>query len=151
MYKKVIVIGSGIRAWVYGMAMWVITVRCMLDWSCHLALRLGIRDLIYSKCIKRLEKKHMVFIVYMWEEWFAPCLHMITSNLWWSLHLIVRFSRNKQNWWKTPKNTHPHSVPHSWEKHDKVLFLAILSVYMFMGDVVCAMFSSCQVQTCGTV
>ena len=37
-----------------------------------------------------------------------------------------------------------------WEKHDKVLFLAILSFYMFMFDVVCAMFSSCQVPTCGT-
>ena len=38
-----------------------------------------------------------------------------------------------------------------WEKHDKVLFLAILSLYMFMFDVVCTMFSSCPVQTCGSV
>ena len=40
-----------------------------------------------------------------------------------------------------------------WEKHDKdeVFFLAILMFYMFMFDVVCAMFSSCQVPTCGTV
>ena len=38
-----------------------------------------------------------------------------------------------------------------WEKHDKVSFLAILIFYMFMFDVVCAVFSSCQVPTCGTV
>ena len=38
-----------------------------------------------------------------------------------------------------------------WEKHDKVSCLAILIFYMFMFDVVCAMFSSCQVPTCGTV
>ena len=71
-----------------------------LSWSLPRVCKIGfamfsdwVQVILYIPFALKGWKKQHGFALCMWEDWFAPCLSMITISLWWRLHLTVALGR----------------------------------------------------------